>query len=179
VTTTGQPDGASWREWSEWWAHRTAWAWVAALGIGLDIIWLAWPTWVWTVVFTSVVVVLTLNLIHHDMSVCSRCLAKMPADPKRAVRRHRWALWLHHHRPLIYVVWFGMWLARDNVSQVVQALSVLSIFVGLVLLTTVELLHRPLQLWCPRCPRRGWGGGGGEDHTTPTPRPTPVGEKRS
>jgi hypothetical protein len=172
-----QRDGASWREWSEWWAHRTPVAWIALLGVGIGTIWLEWPSWVWAWVCAAAVAGLSLNLIHHEVSWCSRCLANTPADPKRSVRRRRWALWLYHHRPLIYVGWFLMWALRDRVSPTVGGLFVVGLFLGMTLLTTVELVHRPLQLWCPRCPH--WGGGGGDSHTTPTPRPTPVGVKQS
>ena len=86
-------------------------------------------------------------------------------------------MWLHHHRYVVYLAWFAAWAFQDRVPKTVGGLFVIGIFLALVLLTTVDLLHRPLQPWCPRCPK--WGGGDdGPEERTPTPLPQPSGVKQ-
>jgi hypothetical protein len=177
VTTT-EPDGASWREWSEWWAHQRPWTWIALFGIGIATILLHIQTWMWSAFSLAAVLAIVINGWRHDATLCARCAAKTPLNPQPVVARARWALWLHHQNNWAAVIAIALIISRDYVPKPVDAAIVVALFVGVSLFNAVALRHRPLQRWCPYCPR--WGGGDdGPRETTPVGPPQPSGVKQA
>lgn len=180
MTTTDQPDGSSWRDWSEWWAHVEPLAWFGLLSLGLVMA--AWlpvvSGWAWPVVSAVAALAIIINSGKHDSRLCSRCAAKTPLNPERAVRRARWVLWLYHRSLLTFGLGMGFALAAWFAPPDVGGWSTVGVFAVLSLIALIDLMHRRARWWCPYCPR--WGGGDdGPEEVAPTPRPTPVGVKQA
>lgn len=113
--------------------------------------------------------------LWHQRALCARCAAAT-GGPVQAARR-RWWLRLHH--------WaterFGYCLILVVAPMVTVALDIgaasYPVWALWALVATANLIHRPVQPWCPQC--RGWGGGDDdEDHPAPTPVPSGAAEGR-
>lgn len=108
---------------------------------------------------------------YHQHRLCPRCAAATPEDGPAAAQRHPHWLRLHHWAGeqvgyaliLLFtpIVALGLGLPRW-VSYPVYVLWALVAYANLV--------HRPVEPWCPRC--QGWGWDDRE--TDPLPPPTPA-----
>lgn len=115
-------------------------------------------------------------LRRHTRQPCEKCIGDMPLDAQAQAERKRLSLRLHHWStsPAWFTLGVGCvastWLLPDWAGAVVLAgLS------ACVLATSVAgWRHRPLQLVCPWCKRRG---GDGDAVPERTPVPDPAGAK--
>lgn len=112
--------------------------------------------------------------LRHSRSLCERCAAKTPLDPQTTVqRRARWLRLFHFVNSvpmltaLIVLYVAGILLLPSNFdTYLAQAPLYLFWAVG----AAANLIHRPLEPWCPQC---HWGDGGDEEEV-PAPPPVPV-----
>lgn len=166
--TAGQDEG--W--WREWLAHREIYLWPGLLTWWCYSVWAGVPDWVGILVSVAAWFVFSIGTARHGRAMCTRCLAATPADPAQAVERHRWALWTAHFTGRIGFVVVALAVTRWFLPGAIAVGSLLVAIAALMVMSYVELKHRQLFLWCPRCRHRGGGGGGGEGAPAPVPVPT-------
>lgn len=151
-----------------------AWPLQVANDAVLRSVWMLDDVASWTWVGAVAVVVLCSG--HHDERLCERCIAAVPLDPKKEVRRWLPALRLAHMKRTTLALWAliipwqaVMIIVRDDHTWWACA-------GGAVVITVVAAVygavwrHRRLYPWCPFC---DWGGGG-EHEAVPAPEPDPA-----
>lgn len=112
--------------------------------------------------------------LRHSRSLCERCAAKTPLDPQAAVqRRARWLRLFHLINSVpaltaLVVLYVGgiLVLPADFSAYLAEA----PLYLFWAVAAAANLIHRPLEPWCPRC---NWGDGGDEEDV-PAPPPVPV-----
>jgi hypothetical protein len=161
------------RPWVMWVAHQEPWVVGVALLAGLLSV--TWGGLLFGLagVVTFVAALATIWLSRsHDSALCPRCASAIPIDPGVAVVQHRWALWLHHRRRRLLMLGMLSW-----VLLVLPVGAELPIIVGygpVIIVSYVDLRHRPLVRWCPEC---HWGHGGGDSEDVPAPDPQPASKR--
>lgn len=162
--------------WAEWLTHHEVHVWVVVV-TGLVTAQVAGtPTWVVFASLAGTALSSTALSWRHGRSVCSRCLTT-PLDPQEAVRRHRVALFCHHHDGwlllglvVLMVTQLPVLGSRGLVAGMLLGLLGLAQFMVVMVVIHSSVTHRRLFWWCPRCQ-----GGGGGTTVEPVPPLAPTG----
>jgi hypothetical protein len=124
------------------------------------------------------VMVAMLAETRHARSLCERCAAKTPLDAEAAVAQRRWWLWTFHVTNSVPVLValclvYGVAIFLPVPKSVPGFLGMTPLFVFWAIAAAANLVHRPLEPWCPQC---NWGDGGDEEQV-PDPEPVPAATK--